>query len=134
MSEENSQTAAGIADLAAGSTSRVPQADVTGTEEGETMGWKIFDEPVLMIERRFEYFPRLFRWRGEHYRVQAVEECWTVSRRDWRRRVERHYFRVACVEGTFELYQDVKGNTWHLRRARLARRPARWLQHAAPAW
>jgi hypothetical protein len=46
--------------------------------------------------------------------VHAVERCWTVSRRGGR--VERHCFRVRCPEGTIEVYQDVRHNTWHLQR------------------
>jgi hypothetical protein len=30
--------------------------------------------------------------------------------------VERHCFRVRCLEGVFELYLDVQHNTWHLNR------------------
>ena len=51
-----------------------------------------------------------------------MERCWTVSRRRWGDRVERHCFRVHCredesaKEGTFEVYQDVRHNTWHLLR------------------
>lgn len=112
----------------------VPEAEPRGFEEAEEMGWKIYDEPLEMIDRRFQYFPRRFRWRGEQYRVQQVQECWTVSRRGWRQRVERHFFCVECAEGAFELFQDVRDNTWHLRRAKLSTAPPRWLQHTAPAW
>jgi len=42
------------------------------------------------------------------------ERCWTVSRGRLRRRVQRLCFRVRCAEGTFDLYQDLVGNTWHL--------------------
>lgn len=87
------------------------------------MGWKIYDETVDMVERRHRYFPRVFRWRGQRYRVESVERCWTVSRRGWRRRTERHFFHVRCAVGDFELFQDVQAGTWHLRRARLASRP-----------
>jgi hypothetical protein len=73
-------------------------------------------EPIDMQERRHGYFPKLFIWRGHHYRVNAVERCWTVSRRNGGNRVERHCFRVRCPEGTFEVYQDVRYNTWHLQR------------------
>jgi hypothetical protein len=73
-------------------------------------------EPIDMRERRHGYFPKLFVWRGHRYRVNAVERCWTVSRRNRGNRVERHCFRVRCPEGTFEVYQDVRYNTWHLQR------------------
>ena len=72
-------------------------------------------EPIEMRERRHGYFPKAFTWRGQRYDVHAVERCWTVSRQRWGGRVERHCFRVRCHEGTFEVYQDVRHNTWHLR-------------------
>ncbi len=87
-------------------------------------------EPIEMRERRHGYFPKSFTWRGRRYDVYAVERCWTVSRRRRGGRVERHCFRVRCSfdpaqdgpfdsaqdrhEGTFEVYQDVRHNTWHL--------------------
>jgi hypothetical protein len=83
------------------------------------MAWKIYDEAIELVQRRFQYFPHVFRWRGHRYNVDAVERCWTVSRRGWRRPVQRHFFRLRCIEGVFEIYQDVQTNTWHLRRARL---------------
>ena len=79
-------------------------------------------EPIEMRERRHGYFPKVFIWRGHRYDVYAVERCWTVSRRRWGGRVERHCFRVRCredesaKEGIFEVYQDVRHNTWHLLR------------------
>jgi len=73
-------------------------------------------EPIEMRERRHSYFPKSFIWRGHRYDVHAVERCWTVSRRGRGGRVERHCFRVRCREGTFEVYQDVRHNTWHLQR------------------
>ena len=84
-----------------------------------------------MRERRHGYFPKAFIWRGQRYDVYAVERCWTVSRPPffplqwggWKGG-ERHCFRVRCSfgsaqdrhEGTFEVYQDVRHNTWHLQR------------------
>ena len=78
-------------------------------------------DPIQMRERRHGYFPKAFVWRGHRYDVYAVERCWTVSRRGGQ--VERHCFRVRCSfgpaqdrrEGTFEVYQDVRHNTWHIR-------------------
>jgi hypothetical protein len=71
-------------------------------------------EPIEMRERRHGYFPKAFVRRGHRYDVYAVERCWTVSRRGGQ--VERHCFRVRCREGTFEVYQDVRHNTWHIQR------------------
>jgi hypothetical protein len=72
-------------------------------------------QSIRMEAKRFGYFPQTFVWRGKRYDVHAVERCWTISRR-WMWDVERHCFRVRCAEGTFELYQDVKRNTWHVDR------------------
>jgi hypothetical protein len=77
-------------------------------------------EPIEMRERRHGYFPKTFVWRGQRYDVCAVERCWTVSRRGGR--VEQHRFQVRCSfgpppnrrEGTFEVYQDARHNTWHV--------------------
>ena len=79
-------------------------------------------EPIEMRERRHGYFPKAFVWRGQRYDVYADERCWTISRRGGR--VEQHCFRVRCGsglaqdrrEGTYEVYQDVQHNTWHVRR------------------
>jgi len=73
-------------------------------------------EPIDVRERKHGYFPQTFIWRGHRYDIYAVERCWTVSRRGRGGRVEQHRFRVRCREGTFELYQDVRHNTWHMRR------------------
>jgi hypothetical protein len=98
------------------------------------MTWRIYDEAIEMVQRRFQYFPRVFRWRGHRYDVDVIEQCWTVSRRAWWRRVERHFFRLRCAEGTFEIYQDVRTNTWHLRRARLAASRVSVTRRMVPAW
>lgn len=71
-------------------------------------------ERIEMTERRFGYFPKAFLHRGRRYAVCAVERCWTVSKRGGQ--LQRHCFRVRCHEGTFDLYQDVRFNTWHLQR------------------
>lgn len=98
------------------------------------MAWRIYDEALEMVEQRFRYLPQVFRWRGRQHHVDAVERCWTVARPGWKRRVERRYFHVLCADGTFELYQDLKANTWHLRRARLAPSRVAAARHVAPAW
>lgn len=97
------------------------------------MGWKIYDESVDMIERRHQYFPHLFRWRGRPYQVEAVERCWTVARSGWRNRVPGHFFQVRAGQGRFELFQDAETGLWHLRRARFPARKAPARQPAV-AW
>ena len=98
------------------------------------MGWKIYDEAIELLERRFQLFPQVFCWQGRRFEVEAVERCWTVLRRGWRQRVERHFFLVRCAEGVFELFQDVESNTWHVRRAKLRSQPVPSAQLLAPAW
>lgn len=83
------------------------------------MAWKIYDDAVDMVQRRFQYFPDVFQWRGRRYRVQSVRRCWTTCRHGWKGRAARHFWQVECYEGDFELYQEVQDGTWHLRRARL---------------
>ncbi len=98
------------------------------------MAWKIYDEAVEMVQRRYGYFPRAFRWRGQRYDVEAVERCWTVNRRGWRGRVQRHFFHVRCAEGDFEVYQDVRTGAWHLRRASVGAVRVRVARAVAAAW
>lgn len=79
---------------------------------------------IDMLQRRHGYFPRIFAWRGCWYEVDAVERCWTVTRRGLLGRVERGWFRVRvrprCGDGreasTFEIYQDLRKGTWHMGR------------------
>lgn len=97
------------------------------------MSWQRYDEPVELLQKRFQYFPQAFRWRGRYFMVASVERCWSVSGRGWRQPVGRHYFRLRCTEGSFELYQDLAANTWHVGRAALgatSRAPLGQLSHA----
>jgi len=72
-------------------------------------------EVIRMEATRFGFFPQTFVWHGQRYDIQAIEQCWTISRRGiWD--VERYYFRVRCAEGSFDLYQDAKHNIWHVDR------------------
>jgi hypothetical protein len=72
-------------------------------------------EPIAMRARRFGYFPKTFVWRGKTYNVEAVERCHTTAQsRRGRPRLSRHNFRVRCAEGTFDIFQDLQHNTWHI--------------------
>jgi len=86
------------------------------------MSWKSYDEAVDLLERRFQFFPQAFRWRGRRYEVETVERSWTASRPRRRR-----YFRVHCTPGIFDLYHDLTASTWHIRRVRWAAEPSRSL-------
>jgi hypothetical protein len=70
-------------------------------------------EPIEMRERRHRFFPKVFVSRGHRYDVYAVERCWTEQQGQ---RGERRCFRVRCPEGKFDVYQDVRHDTWHLQR------------------
>jgi hypothetical protein len=96
--------------------------------------WKIYDERVHVLKQRCGFFPDLFLWRGRQYQVHAVERCWVVSRRGWQRRVQRRFFQVQCAAGTFELFQDLREGTWHVRRALLHTTRVRAVRRPAPAW
>jgi hypothetical protein len=89
-------------------------------------------EKIFMDKKRFGYFPQQFIWRGRRYEVYAVERCWTVSRRRFRRESDRRCFRVHCAdlngavyrgssrpvarEATFDLFQDLGTGRWYLER------------------
>jgi hypothetical protein len=66
-------------------------------------------EAVEMLERRFGYFPRRFRWRGKVYEVDGVERCWTSMKN-----TPRLCFRVHYREGRFDLSQDIRLNKWEV--------------------
>jgi len=84
------------------------------------MSWKTLNESIELVERRFHYFPQVFRWRGRRYDIDEVEREWTPPRPPWRR-----YYRVHCAAGVVVLYHDLTANTWHLGRARWAAEPSR---------
>jgi hypothetical protein len=97
------------------------------------MGWKIYDEAVQIVHQRHRYFPRVFRWRGQRFEVESVVRSWTVLRRG-RRRLERRFFHVRCPSGEFELFQDIKLGTWHLRRAKLGPARVPSVRYVQPVW
>jgi len=78
------------------------------------------DEPIAVLEMRYNYQPRAFLWRGKTHAVYLVEQRWARTRRFWQR-VERHYWRVRCQDGClYDIYQDMQANTWHLDAIRTA--------------
>lgn len=66
-------------------------------------------QAVEVQEKRFGYFPQVFRWRGKRYTVDAVERCWNATHH-----APHLCFRVRCDQGVFELYQNLRDNTWRL--------------------
>jgi|RifCSP16_2_1023846.scaffolds.fasta_scaffold801924_1 hypothetical protein len=75
------------------------------------------NEPINITAKDHGYFPKSFLWRGRRHRVEAVEQCWTVAKRDWLGRVEKHCFRVRTDESTFVVYHDLSRNAWYIERA-----------------
>ncbi len=70
-------------------------------------------EPVALVEQRFNFLPRSFRWRGDLRRVRVVARMWEHPRVGWR--PPRRYFEVVCHDdGTYLLFQDLSIGTWHL--------------------
>ena len=67
-------------------------------------------EPIRLMERRHNYFPKRFMWRGDRYDINSVERTWTKMHR----KGARHFFRVHCRQGTFDIYQDTILNAWYL--------------------
>ena len=74
------------------------------------------EEQIQVCDKRFNYFPKTFRWRGETYHVRSVDRCWTVTRRRLLGSVERHCFRVRTAGGVYDLHQDLDRNEWYLAR------------------
>lgn len=87
------------------------------------MRWNRYDEPVDMEQRRFCYFPHVFRWRGRRIEIDAVERSWLAPRSLWRRTPDRRFFRVYGRDGRFEIYHDLVAGTWHLHRAQVQPAP-----------
>ena len=72
-------------------------------------------EPIALREKRFNYLPFRFLYRGEERRVRRVEKSWGEAA-GWRT-PERHYFRVRCQDDEiFHLVHDVRLDAWYLER------------------
>ncbi len=71
-------------------------------------------EPIKLTARRHGHYPKRFIWRGVKYEVTSVQEVWTRMQRKGPAKGTRHYFRVRCREGTFQLIQDAARNAWYI--------------------
>src|SRR5689334_4963235 len=70
-------------------------------------------EPVDLLDQRFNFLPRSFRWRGDLWRVRSIERVWEQPRGG--SRPARRYFEVTCGPGTCHiLFQDLRIGTWHV--------------------
>ena len=70
-------------------------------------------EPVDLLDQRFNFLPRSFRWRGDLWRVRSIERVWEQPRGGWR--PARRYFEVTCgLDTSHILFQDLRIGTWHV--------------------
>ena len=70
-------------------------------------------EPVDLLDQRFNFLPRSFRWRGDLWRVRSIVRMWEQPRAGWR--PSRRYFEVTCGPGSCHiLFQDLQIGTWHV--------------------
>ena len=70
-------------------------------------------EPVDLLDQRFNFLPRSFRWRGDLWRVRSIERVWEQP--NARLRPSRRYFEVTCGPGgRYILFQDLQIGTWHV--------------------
>lgn len=76
----------------------------------------VLNEPIRITSKQHGYFPKSFTWRGKRHAVEAVEQCWTVSRQRWSGEAGRHCFRVRTAEARYVVYQDLSRNQWYLER------------------
>jgi len=69
-------------------------------------------ESVKMLERRFNLFPARFRWRGQVYKVDAVNECKTETN-PWNNHTVYHFW-VRCSGRQLHLGQVLPLSDWIL--------------------
>ena len=70
-------------------------------------------EPIDLLDQRFNFLPRSFRWRGDLWRVRSIVRVWEQPGAGWR--PSRRYFEVTCGPGNCHiLFQDLRIGTWHV--------------------
>ena len=70
-------------------------------------------EPVDLLDQRFNFLPRSFRWRGDLWRVRSIVRVWEQPCGGLR--PARRYFEVTCGPGSCHiLFQDLRIGTWHV--------------------
>lgn len=67
-------------------------------------------EPIELLERRYNYLPRRFRWRGSMRYIGEVVSVWDEANQQRPRR----YFQVACRGEEYLLFQDLRLGMWYL--------------------
>ena len=70
-------------------------------------------EPIALCEKRYNFLPQRFMYRGEERKVRRVEKVW-AERATWRK-PPRQIYRVRCQDDqTFDLVHDVRLDAWYL--------------------
>ena len=70
-------------------------------------------EPVDLLDQRFNFLPRSFRWRGDLWRVRSIVRVWEQQHGGLR--PSRRYFEVTCGPNShYILFQDLRIGTWHV--------------------
>jgi hypothetical protein len=72
-------------------------------------------EPIALCEKRYNFLPQRFMYRGEERKVRRVEKVW-AERATWRK-PPRQIYRVRCQDDQmFDLVHDVRLDAWYLER------------------
>jgi len=73
-------------------------------------------DAIQILEWRFSYFPKRFRWRGQQFEVVRVERVHS-TRREWPRKSQYRIYSVDTYEGPFELCHDLLHDMWRMRKS-----------------
>lgn len=71
-------------------------------------------DKIKMVERRFDFFPAKFFWRGRLHQIEAVNECKTITGR-WGDGT-RHHFWVRCNGQVMHLCEALPAGDWRVYR------------------
>ena len=72
-------------------------------------------EPIALCEKRYNFLPQRFMYRGEERKVRRVEKVWAEPA-TWRK-PPRQIYRVRCQDDQmFDLVHDVRLDAWYLER------------------
>ena len=72
-------------------------------------------EPIALCEKRYNFLPQRFMYRGEERKVRRVEKVW-AERATWRK-PPRQIYRVRCQDDQmFDLVHDIRLDAWYLER------------------
>lgn len=70
-------------------------------------------EPISLFEKRHNYLPRRFMYRGQEWLVRRIEKVWDEAA-TWRN-PPRRFFKVRCQDDSvFHLINDVRLDAWYL--------------------